>query len=56
MDPGDIVLDGHLAPPQKEGTVPLQFWPRYCMYCGQMAAWIKMPIGTGKASAQTTLC
>jgi len=40
---GHTVLDGDLAPPQKRGGVP-QISAH--VYCGQMAAWIKMPVGT----------
>jgi len=32
-----------LAPPQKGGTAPTQFLAHF--YCGQTAAWIKMPLG-----------
>jgi len=42
LGPGDIVLDGDPAPPQKKGAHHPQFWP---IYCRQMAAWIKMPLG-----------
>ena len=34
---------GTQPPPQKGGTAAPNFWP---MYCGQMAGWIKMPLGT----------
>ena len=46
--PGHIVLDrdptspSSPTPPQKGGTADPTFWP---MYCGQTAAWIKMPLG-----------
>ena len=40
----DIVLDGDPAPPpQKKGTAP-QFSAH--VYCGQMAGWMKMPLGS----------
>ena len=39
--PGHIVLDGDPAPPPK-GAQP-QFSAHIC--CGQMAGWIKMPLG-----------
>jgi len=46
LGPGNIVLDGDTAPPQKSGGTapPSEFWP---MYCGQTAAWIKMALGMG---------
>jgi len=40
--PGDFVLDVDQAPPKK-GRSP-QFSAH--VYCGQTAAWIKMPFGT----------
>ena len=40
---GNFVLDGDPAP-QKKGTAPTQFLAH--VYCGQMAGWIKMPLGT----------
>jgi len=40
---GHIVLDGDPAPLPKRGRVPLQFSAQIC--CGQMAGWIKMPLG-----------
>ena len=36
LGPGNTVLDGDLAPPQKTGTVPLQFSAH--VYCGQTVA------------------
>jgi len=45
LGPGNIVLDGDSTPPFKKGghsTPPSKFWP---MYCGQMAAWVKMTLG-----------
>jgi len=45
LDLGHIVLDGTMLPPKRgEGTTTQRFWP---MYCDQMAAWMKMPVGTG---------
>jgi len=43
LGPGDFVFDGDPAP-QKKGTAPTQFLAH--VYCGQMAGWIKMPLGT----------
>jgi len=43
LSPGDIVLDGDPAPSTKRGGAP-QFSAD--VYCGQTAAWIKMPLGT----------
>jgi len=43
LGPGDFVLDGDPAPPPQRGTAPTQFSTHIC--CGQMAAWIKMPLG-----------
>jgi len=42
LDPSDIVLDGDLAPSPKWAALP-QFTAY--VYCGQTAAWIKMPLG-----------
>ena len=42
LSPGDFVLDGDPAPPQKGGGAP-QFSAH--VYCGQMAGCIKMPLG-----------
>ena len=42
LGPGHIVLDGNPAPPPLKGHSP-QFSVHIC--CGQMAAWIKMPLG-----------
>jgi len=42
LDPGHIVLDGDPAPLPQKGQSP-QFSAHVC--CGQMAAWIKMPLG-----------
>jgi len=42
LSPGHIVLDGDLLPSPKRGQSP-QFLAY--IYCGQMAAWIKMPPG-----------
>ena len=43
LGPGDIVLDGNPARPRWGHNDP-QFWPTCC---GQTAAWIKVPLGTG---------
>jgi len=48
---GHIVLDGDPAPLPQTGKAP-QFLAHIC--CGQMAAWIKMPLGMEEA--QATLC
>ena len=42
LSPGDFVLDGDPAPLPKKEVDP-QFLAR--VYCGQMAALIKMPVG-----------
>jgi len=42
LSPGHIVLDEDPAPLPQRGTTP-QFSAHIC--CGQMAAWIKMPLG-----------
>jgi len=49
LGPGEIVLNGdlgtqfpHSPPAKREAQQPPIFWP---MYCGQMAGWIKMPLG-----------
>jgi len=42
LGPGHIVLDGTQLPPPKKGHTPFVFY----VYCGQTAAWIKMPLGT----------
>ena len=42
LGPGDIVLDGDLAPPPQRGTAP-QFSAHIC-WC-KMAVWIQMPLG-----------
>ena len=42
LSPGNIVLDGDLAPPPQNGHSP-QFSAH--VYCGQTAGWIKMPLG-----------
>ena len=41
FSPGDFVLDGDRAPLPTKGRSP-QFLAH--VYCGQMAAWIKMPL------------
>jgi len=43
LNPGDFVLDGDPAPYPKRGGAP-QFLAH--VYCGRMAAWIKMLLGT----------
>jgi len=43
LDSGRTVLDRDPAPPPQRDTAP-QFSAHIC--CGQMAAWIKMPLGT----------
>jgi len=43
LGPGHTVLDGDPAPPPPKGRNP-QFSAHIC--CGQMAAWIKMPVST----------
>ena len=49
---GHTVLDGDPAPPE------MWYNPQFSahVYCGQMAGWIKIPLGTEKTSAQATLC
>jgi len=42
LGPGHTMLDGDTAPPPQRGTAP-QFSAHIC--CGQMAEWIKMPLG-----------
>jgi len=39
LSPGDFVVDGDPAPPQKGAFLAH-------VYCGQTAGWIKMPLGT----------
>jgi len=43
LSPGDFVLHRDTAPSPKRGRSP-QF--SVYVYCGQTAAWIKMPLGT----------
>jgi len=43
LGPGHIVLDGDPVPLTKKGNNP-QFSVHVC--CGQIAGWIKMPLGT----------
>ena len=44
LGPVDIVLDGNLARPQREGAQH----PLFCATCcGLTAAWIKVSLGTG---------
>jgi len=40
--PGDIMLDGNPAPPQRSTAPPFSAY----VCCGQTAGWIKMPLGT----------
>ena len=42
LGPGDFVLNGNPAPPEKGHS--RQFSAH--VYCGQTAGWIKMPLGT----------
>ena len=42
LSPGDFVLDGDTAPPQKGDGAP-KFSVH--VYCGQTAGWIKMALG-----------
>jgi len=42
LGPGDIVLDMGAQLPLKRDTAPNY---RAHVYCGQTAAWIKMPVG-----------
>ena len=42
LGPGHIVLDGDPSPPPPKGGRSPQFSAHIC--CGQMAAWIKMPL------------
>jgi len=42
LGPGDIVLDGDPAPPEK-GRISPSFSAH--VYCGQVAGWIRMPLG-----------
>ena len=44
LGPGHTVLDGDPAPPSQNGAEPRQFLAHVC--CGQLAGWIKMPLGT----------
>ena len=43
LGPGDIVLDGHPAPPPPKEHSPSQFSAN--VYCAQTAGYIKMPLG-----------
>jgi len=59
LSPGDFVLDGDPARYPKRGAAPPNFWPY--LYCGQTAAWIKMPLGMEvgpglRDEVYTTLC
>jgi len=42
LGPGNIVLDGVLAPPRGHNSSPFSTH----VYCGQTARWTKMPLGT----------
>jgi len=54
LSPSDFVLNRDPAVPStKMGRSP-QFAAH--VYCGQRAAWIKMPLGTEVSLVQTTLC
>jgi len=44
LSPSDIVLDGDPAPLPKGGGSSCSFATH--VYCGQMAGWITMPLGT----------
>jgi len=44
LGPGHIVLDRNPAPPSPKEGGALQFSAHIC--CGQMAGWIKMPLGS----------
>ena len=44
LGPSHIVLDGDPASPPKRGAASPQFSAH--VYCGQMAGWIQMPLGT----------
>ena len=43
LGPGHIVLNGDPVPLPQRGQSPRQFSAHIC--CGQMAGWIKMPLG-----------
>jgi len=43
LGPGNIVLDGTRSPQKKGHSPPPQFLAH--VYCGQMAAWIRLPLG-----------
>jgi len=53
LSPGDIVLDGNLAPLKKGVTAPSLLAH---VDCGETAGWIKMPLGTEVVLPQATLC
>jgi len=53
LGPGDCVRWGPSSP-RKKGTAPTQFLAN--VYCGQMAGWIKMPLGTQINLGPGTLC
>ena len=45
LGPGDIMSDGHPAPPTERGTAAPAHFSAH-VYCGQTAGWIKMALGT----------
>jgi len=53
LSQGEIVLHGDPAPPIR-GHISPHFSAH--VYCGQMARWIKMPLGMEVGSTQATLC
>jgi len=44
LSPGDFVLDGDPVPFPQKGRIPLPKFSAH-LYCGEMAACIKMPLG-----------
>jgi len=55
LGPGGIVLNGYAAfLPKKGGGSNPQFSAH--VYCGQMAGWIKMPLGRDVDLGPATLC
>jgi len=54
LGPGHIVLDGDPPPlPKIGGTAPKSLAH---VYCGEMAGWIKVPLGMEIGLTQATLC
>jgi len=45
LSPGDFVFDGDPATPRTDGTPTTTEFLAH-VYCGQMAGWTKMPLGT----------